>query len=289
MGASSLPGALALALALGVAAGCGDGGSCPSLDGVRARLAAAPPFVPSPLPTVATVDGEGRHDGAVVVRLVPGDEPDALVVEVDGQPAPARPSDRINATVADEVAAVLATGRPRVIELEAPPRAKLYPLQTLLSKLAPHGDVRLVVMTRVPPPYERLPSWALIAAATVGADASVELARAIERAAGTACRAELERRLVAAGPPGDRDDAALRSALPDALAACRCRGADVRTLAWLYEQVAFPDVRTGWLRVNAVEHGTPVPIAVPEYLAYLEAVSAVPAPTRVAGVWARPR
>ncbi len=276
------------AMALGAAvAACGDASSCPSLDGVRARLRAAPPFELSPLTTVYVADGEERVAGALVVRLHPGEDADALRVQLDG--GAERPWQRgsLKDTLLAEIDAAIASGRPRVFEVETPPYAHALSLTLLLHDLSLRGEVRMMVTRLVPPPYTRLPDWALLATQPAGSRIDLSaVAQALTRAVGDRCTPELERRMATAlKDRATPDEAVLRTALPDALAACRCRGADVDAAAWLYEQLMLPTQHVAWLRVQVVEGGTTIHGPRKDAGDVIHALTALPASTRRAGVW----
>ncbi|MBZ0236439.1 MAG: hypothetical protein K8M05_29190 [Deltaproteobacteria bacterium] len=276
------------ALALGAtAAACGDASSCPSLDGVRARMREAPPFAPSRLTAVYSADGEGHVDGAIVVRLIPGEDADALKVQVDDGPERLWARGELKPKLYGEIDAAIAAGRPRVFEVEAPPFVRALSLALLLHDLTLRGEVRLMVAKIIQPPYARLPDWALLATQPNGPDIDRSaIAHALTRAVGKRCEPELERRMAAAmKDKANPDESAIRAALPDALAACGCRGADVEATAWLYEQLMIPTHRAAWLRVKVVEGGTTIRGHKKYAGDVIHALTATPATTRDAGVW----
>jgi hypothetical protein len=276
-----------------VAAACGDAASCPSLDGIRARMSQAPSFEKTTLPIVYAADGEGRADRAIVVRLIPGQDADALQVQLDGGTARRWERGALKTTLLAEIDDAIAAGRPRIFEVETTAKTHSISLAVMLAELSKRGEVRLMVAKLIQPPYQRLPDWAILTTRVDGTQINVAgvmdisaIADALERAAGGHCAPQLERRMAAAMKDKEHpDEPAVRAALPDALAACGCRGADVDATAWLYEQLMVPTLRTSWIRVNVVEGGTVISANLKYAGDMIHELGKIPLATRVAGVW----
>jgi len=258
-------------VALAALGACGgDAPRCPPLEPIRARLAQAPAYVEPTVPVVRKADGLGRIDGAHRVRFDATGSPafEAILAEVDG-------------------------AAPRVVEVEAPATARLVPLQLLLAKLSARAEVRLVVEVLEPlPPPAGVPAWVVTEAdriAEAGADGPYEIAALLRRVAGSRCADELDRRLAAAqqGQSLRFDDDVVRTALPDALEACRCQGAQVVAVAWLFEKIAYTRRHPGWLRVQVDDRGEHLP-GVHDTFAFVRALERLPIESRAAGVWPVP-
>jgi hypothetical protein len=235
--------------------GTGDGARCdPAARAtVRSRLAAVPEQPATGargLPArVLNADG-ARTAGAVRLTYFEDARGDVLARVGDQPPVLAGEAGSSKALQA-QLRAALDGAPAQVIEIEA--FAELSPIALVpwFTAFDPAVELRLVVEQVKAPPETGVAPWATKLYAGLGALPSEQRAGEIQkgllRALRGQCFTTLDRALAA---QGDLDGAALRNALPETLASCGCKGADLGTATWLYQLLLLRTYEPAWLRLR---------------------------------------
>jgi len=255
---------------------------------VRRRMTAAhaTPFKRPDYPPMAfSADGDGRTDGAVIIRFYAEQGEVHVAVGIDSRTWPAAAPESV-AGVVEAAAAKLPRAQTKVFEIDGFSALAADTLITYAQRLHEHGEVRLLVNRVHLPPRDGVAAWATELVDEVmsvrGDNRSKRLIAARARALGPTCAAAYDARVRESGRPSAV--AVMRVVLPDALEDCGCDDADVATAAWIHELLNFPAFQWGWLRLH-VEPGGVKLYGVRDTDEVAGALEAATAEERQNGVW----